>query len=193
MDMFTTTNTPMWLAVFHEFIKYDLEDSRFIDFLKAYKNGLNEKEIDGVSMIDFKDKQTKKKATITGKVDLLVKLMKEYLHIEDAENKLVTKEEFIAENVELPMEEVESDMDVYEDTLKDLEDKTIRDGSKLLNDNNHMSLLAVVAYAYKNDIDLDEWMEEYASNNNTYYIDQKKNYLHMIKDLTAYSQRMGVA
>ena len=93
----------------------------------------------------------------------------------------------------LSIEEVESDMDVYEDTLNDLEDKTIRDGSKLLNDNNHISLLAIVAYAYKNDIDLDDWMEEYASNNNTYYVDQKKNFIHMVKDLTAYNERMEVA
>ena len=60
MDMFTPTNTPMWLAVFHEFITYDIDDSKFIEFLKAYKNGLNEKEVGGVSMKDFKDMQTKK-------------------------------------------------------------------------------------------------------------------------------------
>lgn len=192
-ELFTPTNTPMWLAVFHKFTTYDIDDSKFIDFLMAYKNGLNEKEINGVSMNDFKDKQTKKKATITGKIELLETLMKEYLHIDENEEKLVTKEEFIAENVELPIEEVKADMNDYEDMLTYLEDKTIRVGSKLLNDNNHMSLLAIVAYAYKNDIDLDDWMKEYASNNNTYYVDQKKNFVHMVKNLTAYNKRMEVA
>ena len=191
MDMFTTTNTPMWLAVFHEFIKYDLEDSRFIDFLKAYKNGLNEKEIDGVSMIDFKDKQTKKKTTITGKVDLLVKLMKEYLHIEDA--KPLSDVEFISQNVDIPIADVIEDIQLYMDTLDELEEDHIRVGSKLLHNENRQSMLAIVAYAYKNDIDLEEWMEEYDSNNNTYYVDQKKNFLHMVKDLNAYNKRLEVA
>ena len=54
-------------------------------------------------------------------------------------------------------------------------------------------MLAIVAYAYKNDIDLDDWMEEYASNNNTYFVDQKKNYLHMVEDVTAYNKRKAVA
>ena len=191
MDMFTTTNTPMWLAVFHEFIKYDLEDSRFIDFLKAYKNGLNEKEIDGVSMIDFKDKQTKKKTTITGKVDLLVKLIKEYLHIEDA--KPLSDVEFISQNVDIPIADVIKDIQLYMDTLDELEEDHIRVGSKLLHNENRQSMLAIVAYAYKNDIDLEEWMEEYDSNNNTYYVDQKKNFLHMVKDLNAYNKRLEVA
>ena len=191
MDMFTPTNTPMWLAVFHEFITYDIEDSRFVDFLKAYKNGLNEKEVDGVSMKDFKDMQTKKKATITGKIELLVKLMKEYLHIEDA--KPLSDVEFISQNVDIPIADVIEDIQLYMDTLDELEEDHIRVGSKLLHNENRQSMLAIVAYAYKNDIDLEEWMEEYASNNNTYFVDQKKNYLHMVEDVTAYNKRKAVA
>ena len=79
--LFTPTTMPMWIAVFDKFTTYDIEDSRFVDFLNAYNTELKDKEIDGVSMADFKDQQTKKKTTITGKIDLLVKLMKEYLHI----------------------------------------------------------------------------------------------------------------
>ena len=41
----------------------------------------------------------------------------------------------------------------------------------------------MIAYSYKEDIDLDEWMTEYAKNNNTYFTDQRKNYLHMREDL----------
>ena len=191
MDMFTPTNTPMWLAVFHEFITYDIEDSRFVDFLKAYKNGLNEKEVDGVSMKDFKDMQTKKKATITGKIELLVKLMREFLHIEKTEN--VTPESFIADMVDMPVETIKEEMECYEETLDGLEDNTIRDGSKLLDMANRLSLLAMVAYSYKNDVDLDDWLEDYAEKNNMYYPDQRKNYLHMLKSLTAFNQRTAVA
>ena len=148
MDMFTPTNTPMWLAVFHEFITYDIDDSKFIEFLKAYKNGLNEKEVDGVSMKDFKDMQTKKKSTITGKIELLIKLMKEYLHIEDNESvNPVNREEFVAEMVDMPEEKVKEEMECYEETLDGLENNTIRDGSKLLDVANRLSLLAMVAYS----------------------------------------------
>lgn len=192
--LFNSKDCFIWFTLFNKFLETELDDCEFNEFLTAFLESLRNEPVDG-KLFDKVDEtgSTKDKRVIESKLHILETLMKEYLHIDENEEKTVTKEEFIAENVELPIEEVKADMDVYEDTLTDLEDKTIRDGSKLLNDNNHMSLLAIVAYAYKNDIDLDEWMEEYASNNNTYYIDQKKNYLHMIKDLTAYNKRMEVA
>ena len=77
--------------------------------------------------------------------------------------------------------------------LKDLENNTIRDGSKLLEVANRLSLLAMVAYSYKNDVDLDDWLEDYAAKNNTYYIDQRKNYSHMVDDFKQYQKKMAVA
>ena len=76
--------------------------------------------------------------------------------------------------------------------LKDLENNTIRDGSKLLDMANRLSLLAMVAYSYKNDVNLDDWLEEYARNNNTYNINQKQNYFQMLNNLKQYQRRMGV-
>ena len=192
MDMFTPTNTPMWLAVFHDFITYDIEDSKFIDFLNAYKNGLNKKKINGVSMDDFKDEQTKKKTTITGKIELLIKLMKEYLHIENEEENLST-EEFISKVVDVPIETVNEEIDVYEEDLKGLKNVAIRDGSRLLEVANNLSLLAMVAYSYKNDVDLDDWLEEYASKHNTYNPNQKNNFLNMVDDFKQYQKKMAVA
>ena len=192
MDMFTPTNTPMWLAVFHDFITYDIEDSKFIDFLNAYKNGLNKKKINGVSMDDFKDEQTKKKTTITGKIELLIKLMKEYLHIENEEENLST-EEFISKVVDMPVETVNEEIDVYEEDLKGLKNVAIRDGSKLLEVANNLSLLDMVAYSYKNDVDLDDWLEEYASKHNTYNPNQKNNFLNMVDDFKQYQKRIAVA
>ena len=192
MDMFTPTNTPMWLAVFHDFITYDIDDSKFIDFLNAYKNGLNKKKINGVSMDDFKDEQTKKKTTITGKIELLIKLMKEYLHIENEEENLST-EEFISKVVDVPVETVNEEIDVYEEDLKGLKNVAIRDGSRLLEVANNLSLLAMVAYSYKNDVDLDDWLEEYASKHNTYNPNQKNNFLNMVDDFKQYQKRIAVA
>ena len=137
--------------------------------------------------------QTKKKATITGKVDLLVKLMKEYLHIEEEETENITAEEFISDVVNMPVETVREEIDVYEDDLKSYADNVIKYGSKLLDTANHLSLLAVIAYAYQNDIEIYAWLKEYAENNNTYILNQKQNFLHMRNDLHKYQERMGVA
>ena len=76
--------------------------------------------------------------------------------------------------------------------LKDLENNTIRDGSKLLEIANRLSLLAMVAYSYKHDVDLDCWLEDYAANNNTYFMDQSKNYSHMLNDFKQYQKRIAV-
>ena len=77
--------------------------------------------------------------------------------------------------------------------LKDLENNTIRDDSKLLDIANRLSLIAMVAYSYKNDVDLDDWLEDYAANNNTYFVDQRKNYSHMINDFRQYQKRIVMA
>ena len=77
--------------------------------------------------------------------------------------------------------------------LKDLENNTIRDGSKLLEIANRLSLLAMVAYSYKNDVDLDNWLEEYAKSNNTYFMDQRKNYSHMVNDFKQYQKKVVMA
>ena len=192
MDMFTPANTPMWLAVFHDFITYDVEDLKFIDFLKAYKNGLNEKEIGGVSMKDFKDKQTKKKATITGKIELLIKLMKEYLHIEDAldvSTEDINILEFVKENVSPNTDE--SDIELYSDILDDLTVE-VDNNSKLLEEHNRPSLIALVGYACENEIDdiLQEWIKYYFNENNTYMANQKENYTYMVKHINIYQNMM---
>ena len=77
--------------------------------------------------------------------------------------------------------------------LKDLENNTIRDDSKLLDIANRLSLIAMVAYSYKNDVDLDDWLEDYVAKNNMYYPDQRKNYLHMISSLQQFQKRTAIA
>ena len=80
-------------------------------------------------------------------------------------------------------------MEVYKETLDALTDKTIRDGSKLLDKSNRKSLLAMVAYSYERDVDLDEWLLRYAEKNNMYFPDQKKNFLHMKQNFSQYCKK----
>ncbi|MDE5931089.1 MAG: hypothetical protein K2H40_01210, partial [Lachnospiraceae bacterium] len=63
--------------------------------------------------------------------------------------------------------------------------------SKLRNEQNRPSLLAMLVYSFKEDIDVDleKWLEGYAENNNTYFIDQTRNFLHMKNDFEQYLRK----
>ena len=190
--LFNSKDCFIWLTLFNKFTKTGLDDSKFGEFLVAFVGGLRNKFVKG-KLFDKVDEvgSTKDKRVIDDKLHILESLMKEYLHIEDA--KPLSDVEFISQNVDIPIADVIEDIQLYMDTLDELEEDHIRVGSKLLHNENRQSMLAIVAYAYKNDIDLEEWMEEYASNNNTYFVDQKKNYLHMVEDVTVYNKRKAVA
>ena len=191
--LFNTRDSFIWFALFDKFTQTGFDDKDFGRFLNAFVNGLRNKEVDGKQFDRVDDTgSTKDKVNIITKLHILETLMNEYLHINNEET-YTTPEEFVSEMVELPIEEVKEDIDLYEKSLKDLENNTIRDGSKLLEVANRLSLLAMVAYSYKNDVDLDDWLEEYAANNNTYFMDQRKNYLHMVNNFKQYQKRIAVA
>lgn len=193
-NLFTTKNMFIWMMLFDRFDKFHISDDKFGDFLNAFVSGLCNKTINGENWVEIDaDKHTKDRSVIKKKVNYLETLMKEFLHIDETESEPLTDVEFIAHNVELSLSDVEEDIQLYMDTLEELEDNTIRVESKLLDKENRQSMLAIVAYAYKNDVDLDDWMEEYASKNNTYLPNQAKNFIHMVEDLTAYNKRKEVA
>ena len=188
--LFNSKDCFIWLTLFEKFTQYGLDDAKFGEFLNAFVDGLKDKPVDGKLFYTADEKgSTKDKSVVVDKLHILETLMKEFLHIEEP----VTPESFIAEMVDLPIEKVEPIMEIYEETLDGLEDNAIRDGSKLLDDANRLSLLAMVAYSYKNDVDLDDWLEDYAANNNMYYPDQRKNYLHMISSLQQFQKRTATA
>lgn len=189
-SLLTPTTMPMWIAVFDKFTTYNIEDSRFIDFLRAYNTELKDKEVDGVSMADFKDQQTKKKATITGKIDLLIKLMNEFLHIGTREvnntelennNTKESAEENTEESVLSFVQEnanpnvTDEDINLYTDMVEDcvkIDDPVYKECG--------MALVALMAYACQNDKDQDfeKWIENYR-NKSDFSSSQKVNYTYM--------------
>lgn len=190
--LFNARDTFIWFALFDKFTQTGFDDVEFGKFLNAFVTGLRDKCVDGKQFDRVDDTgSTKDKANIIAKLHILETLMNEFLHIEETEN--VTPESFVAKMVDMPVETVKDEMECYEETLDGLENNSIRDGSKLLDIANRLSLLAMVAYSYKNDVDLDDWLEDYASKNNTYYMDQSKNYSHMVDDFKQYQKRVGMA
>lgn len=194
-DLFNITNGHIWIAVFDKFVTLGSNDNLFIEFMKNFKESLHSKKIKGRSYDDVSTRNTKDKSTVKNKIDVLTDLMMDYLHIEESEteNTKIAPEQFIAENVGLNIESVRNDFDFYNQMLDDLEDRTIKDGSKLLYPDNRLSLLSLVAYSMEKEIDLDDWMLDYAKKNNTYYMDQKKNFLHMKQDLEKFLNKKVVA
>jgi hypothetical protein len=87
------------------------------------------------------------------------------------------------------VDEAVSELDVqdYEEYL-DTITLDVDNSSKLLDAANHDSIIGIIAYAYQNDVDCDDWFKDYFNRNNTYDVDQKKNYLNMRNDLIRFNK-----
>lgn len=184
--IFNIKDSFIWISLFNKFKEYELPDNKFIDFITQFSYSLHNKSVDGkvFDTID-KDKGTKDKSVVMDKLRLLQTLMMEYLHINKQE--IQTEEnnvlDFIHKNVgqDIKQEDIvaySEDFDVY--TLE------VDNNSKLMNDKNRPSMIALIAYSYKEDKRLDEWFVDYFKRNNTYIQDQKQNYILMKNDLEKY-------
>ena len=83
-----------------------------------------------------------------------------------------------------------SDLDVqdYEEYL-DTITLNVDNSSKLLEAANHNPIIGVIAYAYQNDIDCDDWFVNYFNKTNTYNVDQIKSYFNMRNDLISFNKK----
>ena len=65
-------------------------------------------------------------------------------------------------------------------------------GGELLEEGNRISMLAVISYAFENDLDLDDWFADYCSRNDDYIADQTENFERMTADLQQYLDNLDV-
>ncbi len=213
--LFNTANSFLWFGLFSRFTQLgtDMEDKKFTGFMEEFIKSLHSKKINGESYDDIleNNKNTKNKDVVKHKMEHLEKLMCGYLGIvnfdenraddenivtEDTETPVqdidvpVTDEKtFILENVGTTQEEPDQCMEIYKEALGILTSFTVKTGSKLLDKENRLSLLAMVAYSYKESVNLNGWLVEYAKTHNTYFKDQKKNYIYMKEDFIKYMDR----
>lgn len=188
-EIFTSKDSFIWFTLFDKFTGWDFADSRFADFLRYFKdNGLGEKQFQGASFhgID-KNRSTKDKSVIVKKLEILERLLREFLQKDIA--RPVSPESFLTETVGMKAEEVREDLEFYQESLDVLEEKTIRLGSRLLEPKNRMSLLAMMVYSYQEDRDLEDWLTKYAEKHDTYLDDQKQNFFHMKYDFENYCRK----
>ncbi len=205
-SVFTAKDSFIFLTLFDRFTSFGMEDTMFAEFLEEFISELKDKPVDGKLFYEVdkeKGKGTKDKQVIMDKLHILEIHMKEFLHIDKVDKerteKIEDEETFIAKVAEIDKSEVHENINIYtedlngNDTLRGLKDNCIRDGSKLLDSQNNLSLLAMVAYSYKIEQNLDEWMTEFASKNNTYFEDQRKNFFYMKSDFEKYLKKGRVA
>ena len=191
-NIFNKKDSFVFLTLFDKFTRLELDDEKFVGFLREFQCKLRPvKRNDKGLLFDEidKDASTKDKQVITDKLHMLENLMLDFLHIDNTNFVQINIESFIAQNLDIDVETVQEDMDFYNESLNELLDHTVKIDSKLRNEANRPSLLAMMVYSYKEDKDLDKWMTEYARQNNTYFIDQKKNFLHMKNDFEHYLKK----
>ena len=94
------------------------------------------------------------------------------------------------EFVKMCVDDDVTDADIldYEEDL-DVVTLDVDNNSKLLDEVNHKSLIALIAYAYKMDENIDDWFKDYFKRTNTYEVDQKRNYLHMRNDFIRFNKK----
>ena len=107
------------------------------------------------------------------------------VEIEHVEGEVVDNDtlDFVKECVDKNVTDI--DISYYEDDLNTIT-KDVQ--SKLLDEVNRKSLIAVIAYAYMQDENYEEWFENYFKRVDTYDVDQKKNYLNMRNDLISFNK-----
>lgn len=181
-NIFNKKDSFIFLTLFDKFARLGLDDEKFAEFLREFQWKLrpvkrNEKEL-LFDEID-KDASTKDKQVISDKLYMLENMMLDFLNIDNTNYSQSNIELFIAQNLDMDVETVQVDMNFYNESLNELLDHTVKIDSKLRDEANRPSLLAMMVYSYKEDKDLDEWMIKYAKQNNTYFVDQKKNFLYM--------------
>lgn len=189
--LFNSKNSFIWFAAFHKFTRYGVDDLKFKDFLIAFQNGLHSKtfeEYDNYSFDTYENnKSTKDKKVVLAKLDMLDKLMREYLHIEEVEsdkNEDASVLNFVKENVNPNV--TEEDMKDYEEFYEDDLKIEVDNSSKLLEEPNTKSMLALIAYVMNSNIKLNtfkKWLVDFFTKNNTYNTNQTENYMYMRNSL----------
>lgn len=182
-ELFNLKDSFLFFGLFSKFSYLGLEDSRFADFINDF-DSLKKIKIDGNSCEELlkENGSTKNKSVVTRKFTHLHKLMMKYFQNDkqaplDIEHGIL---DFIKENVDTNI--TEEDVEQYEEIFDDLT-LNVDNSSKLMDKQNRKSMIAIVAYSFKEDIDLDNWIIKYFREHETYIRNQKENYLHMKQDL----------
>lgn len=87
-EMFDSKDSFLYFGLFARFMKTGLEDKRFIEFMAAFSRTLHSKRVNGITYDELcidkktgKPRSTKDKYIVIPKMELLERLMYEFLHV----------------------------------------------------------------------------------------------------------------
>ena len=182
-EMFDSKDSFLWFGLFARFIQADNDDKKFIEFMAEFTQSLHSKKIDGVSYDELNGKSTKDKNVVLGKMGHLEKLMYEFLGTNKEDVVVDDVLTFVKENVS--QDSTQDDIELYEDCLSDLT-LNVDNNTRLLDKQNYPSLVAIVAYMFEKDVDMNEWFVDFFIRNSDYIRNQKDNLGYMKADLEHY-------
>ena len=202
--LFTSKDSLLWFATYHEFLTYGLDDEKFKGFLNEFMFSLKDKkfeEYDDMSFEEYgKQKSTKDRKVVITKMDMLEKLMKEYLHIENVDEvelpeEVVNEEDSSFDDDLEPIEFLhkyidpeitEEDLDEYYDDINYfVKKRLLPKDHNLINEKNEVSFLAIVAYAMRKEKDneFEMWLKRYAITHRSVTArTQRDNYIEMVNN-----------
>lgn len=202
-EMFNSKNSFLYFGLFARFTKDNNNDKEFVEFMAEFNQSLHTKKINGMSYDDLlEEKSTKDKSVVTKRINHLIALMENYLKdkhddYNSVETEICDTEEIIESKWEhnIPCDNeltflknnvsdtiTDEDIEFYKQILEDLT-LNVDNNSRLLEKENYLSLLAIVAFSFEKDIDLDKWIVEYFDKNKMYMLDQNRNYSIMKNDV----------
>lgn len=189
-ELFTTGNTHIWLAVYDKFTKLGLDDNKFVDFMRKFKNDLHMEETTDFINDIYKSRQSRDKVIIVGKIEGLYELLLEHLDINKEDIEEVDYKEFLKTNVE---DIVDGDIEEIQMVANDISEELDED-SWMLSEQNYPSYLAIVGLAFRKEMEdeLKKWIQIYVGNNQ-FIRNQQEAFLHMKESFETYLQKGMVA
>ena len=123
------------------------------------------------------------------KLHILEKLMEEFMGVNKEMVENMDIPAFVKANVNanVSMEDIVQYSEVFEGLTKKMDHS-----SPLFDKFNRPSMIALVAYSFENDIDLDKWIVKFFADNHTYRKNQQENLQHMVDDLKEYMESEDV-
>lgn len=189
-ELFTTGNTHIWLSVYDKFTKLGLDDNKFVDFMRKFKNDLHMEETTDFINDIYKSRQSRDKVIIVGKIEGLYELLLEHLDINKEDIEEVDYKEFLKTNVE---DIVDGDIEEIQMVANDISEELDED-SWMLSEQNYPSYLAIVGLAFRKEMEdkLKKWIQIYVGNNQ-FIRNQQEAFLHMKESFERYLQKGMVA
>ena len=190
-NVFVFKDILCWIATFHNFTKFGIEDGKFAEFINALVNELHGKVV-GEWSYDMLDKEsgTSDKKIIQAKIDTYTTLMMDYLHI-DTETLTVDPEEttlsFVQENAN--PDATEEDIEFYRDMVEDC----VRVDEPVYQQCER-AVIAIMAYACtkEQDEEFEKWIQKYKNQTN-FSPSQKTNFTYMKNSFDKYVQKGATA